>query len=66
MATDTEPTVTVITRQYVEIGYTFPDGHGSKVVMPLSEVNDVVVELASLLKSDAPAIQHIGPGSTGK
>lgn len=62
---DSEPQVSIITRQYVEIGYTFPDGHGSKVIMPLSEVNDVVVELASLLKSDAPPVIHRGPGSTG-
>ena len=49
-----EPKVTVITRQYVEISKTTAQGVTTKVIFPIDEVSDLVVQLAKLLPSDVP------------
>jgi len=53
----TEPQVTLLVRKYVEIEYAAAPGGHNKVIFPLRELSDVVVQLASLLPSDAPPVK---------
>ena len=62
---DTEPQVTVLVREYVEITYAASPKGKDKVIFPREEVNDMVVSLASLLPNDGPPVKTRGPGSTG-
>ncbi len=61
---DVEPSVSVLVREYVEIKYAASPAGSNKVIFPLSETQDVLVDLAQLLKHDAPPVKVIGPGGT--